>query len=162
MQATQKISEVCLPNQVSATAMTSASDEKWRPFNCFFSRVELRSYQRPLHPTRSWRRKSRPYKDYYMYNYICIICNCRNAITQHTTTHTHTHTHQDAGSVQQKGEDNDKKIRMYKDAAFDFSRYNVVILAYSQGIFSKSPYTTEPNIVGVQNEHILLPHHKVQ
>ena len=26
-----------LSNQVSAAAMTSASDEKWRPFNCFFS-----------------------------------------------------------------------------------------------------------------------------
>ena len=25
--------------------MTSASDEKWRPFNCFFSRVGLRTYQ---------------------------------------------------------------------------------------------------------------------
>jgi len=28
-------------------AMTSASDEKWRPFNCFFSRVGLRTYQHP-------------------------------------------------------------------------------------------------------------------
>ena len=27
--------------------MTSASDEKWRPFNCFFSRVGLRTYQHP-------------------------------------------------------------------------------------------------------------------
>ena len=27
--------------------MTSASDEKWRPFNCFFSRVVLRTYQHP-------------------------------------------------------------------------------------------------------------------
>jgi len=26
----------CPPNQVSATATASASDEKWRPFNCFF------------------------------------------------------------------------------------------------------------------------------
>ena len=25
--------------------MTSTSDEKWRPFNCFFSRVGLRTYQ---------------------------------------------------------------------------------------------------------------------
>ena len=25
--------------------MTSASDEKWRPFNCFLSRVGLRTYQ---------------------------------------------------------------------------------------------------------------------
>ena len=36
-QATQKNSEVCPSNQVSAASMTSASDEKWRPFNCFFS-----------------------------------------------------------------------------------------------------------------------------
>ena len=43
--------------------------------------------------THSWSRKSRPHKDSYMYNYICIFCNCRNAITQHTTTHTYTHTH---------------------------------------------------------------------
>ena len=34
MQATQKNSEGCPSNQVSAAAMT-ASDEKWRPFNCF-------------------------------------------------------------------------------------------------------------------------------
>jgi len=27
--------------------MTSASDEKWRPPNCFFSRVGLRTYQHP-------------------------------------------------------------------------------------------------------------------
>ena len=27
--------------------MTSASDEKWRPFNYFFSRVGLRTYQHP-------------------------------------------------------------------------------------------------------------------
>ena len=28
-------------------AMTSASDEKWRPFSCFFSRDGLRTYQHP-------------------------------------------------------------------------------------------------------------------
>ena len=28
-------SDGCLSNQVSAAAMTSASDEKWRTFNCF-------------------------------------------------------------------------------------------------------------------------------
>jgi len=38
-------SEGCPFNQVSAAAMISASDEKWRPFNCFFSRVGLRTYQ---------------------------------------------------------------------------------------------------------------------
>ena len=27
--------------------MTSASDGKWRPFNCFFSQVGLRTYQHP-------------------------------------------------------------------------------------------------------------------
>ena len=32
-------------NQLSAAGMTYASDEKWRPFNCFFSRVGLRTYQ---------------------------------------------------------------------------------------------------------------------
>ena len=41
-------SEGCRPsNQVSAAAMTSASDEKWRLFNCFFSRVGLRTFQHP-------------------------------------------------------------------------------------------------------------------
>jgi len=35
LQATKKNSEVCPSSQVSAVAMTSASDEKWRPFNCF-------------------------------------------------------------------------------------------------------------------------------
>ena len=32
----KKNSESCPSNQVSAAAMTSAPDEKWRPFNCFF------------------------------------------------------------------------------------------------------------------------------
>jgi len=31
-----KKSEVCPSNHFSAAAMTSASDERWRPFNCFF------------------------------------------------------------------------------------------------------------------------------
>ena len=43
----KKNSEVCPSNQVSAAAMTSASDEKWRPFNCFLSRVGLSTYQHP-------------------------------------------------------------------------------------------------------------------
>ena len=54
-------SESCPSNQVSASARTSASDEKCRPFNCFFSRVGLRTYQDPcIHidlstqPTPSW------------------------------------------------------------------------------------------------------------
>jgi len=33
----KKNPEICPSNQVSAAVMTSASDEKWRPFNCFFS-----------------------------------------------------------------------------------------------------------------------------
>jgi len=32
----KKKPEGCPSNQVSAAAMTSASEEKWRPFNCFF------------------------------------------------------------------------------------------------------------------------------
>jgi len=47
LQATQKNSEGCPSNQVSAAAMTSTSDNKWRPFNCFFSRIGLRTYQHP-------------------------------------------------------------------------------------------------------------------
>ena len=43
----KKNSEACPSNQVSVAAMTSASDEKWRPFNCFFGRVGLRTYQHP-------------------------------------------------------------------------------------------------------------------
>ena len=35
-----KKSKVCPSNQVSATAMTSASDEKWQNFNCFFQSRE--------------------------------------------------------------------------------------------------------------------------
>ena len=46
-QSKKKNSEGCLSNQVSAAAMTSASDEKWRPFNCFFISVGLRTYQHP-------------------------------------------------------------------------------------------------------------------
>jgi len=50
LQATlkkKKKSEGCPSNQVLAAAMTSASDEKWWPLNCFFSRVVLRTYQHP-------------------------------------------------------------------------------------------------------------------
>jgi len=43
----KKNSGSCPSNQVSAVAMTSASDEKLRTFNCFFSRVGLRTYQQP-------------------------------------------------------------------------------------------------------------------
>jgi len=45
----KKKSESRLSNQVSAVAVTSALDEKWRPFNCFFSRLGLRTYQHPLY-----------------------------------------------------------------------------------------------------------------
>jgi len=37
LQATQKISEGCPSNQVSAAAMTSASDQKLAIFQLFFS-----------------------------------------------------------------------------------------------------------------------------
>ena len=50
LQTTQKKetnSEICPPNQVSEVAVTTASDEKSRPFNCFFSRVRLRTYLQP-------------------------------------------------------------------------------------------------------------------
>ena len=33
----KKNSDSCPPNQVSAVTITSTSDKKWRPFNCFFS-----------------------------------------------------------------------------------------------------------------------------
>ena len=36
----KKNSESCPSNQVSAAGMTSASDEKWRAFNCFFFLVQ--------------------------------------------------------------------------------------------------------------------------
>jgi len=39
-KALKKNSEGCPSNQVSAAAMTSVSDEKWRPFNCFFQSKE--------------------------------------------------------------------------------------------------------------------------
>ena len=42
----KKIQKLVRP-QVLAVAMTSAQDEKWRPFNCFFSRVGLGTYQHP-------------------------------------------------------------------------------------------------------------------
>ena len=43
----KKNSEGSPSNQVYAAAVTSPSDEKWRPFNCFFSRVGRRTYQHP-------------------------------------------------------------------------------------------------------------------
>ena len=43
----KKNSEGCPSNQVSMAAVTSTSNEKWRRFNCFFSRVGLRTYQHP-------------------------------------------------------------------------------------------------------------------
>ena len=36
-KSVKKNSERCPSNQVSAAAMTSVLDKKWRPFNCFFS-----------------------------------------------------------------------------------------------------------------------------
>ena len=43
----KNISEGCPSNQVSTATMTSSSDQKWRTFNCFFSRVGLRTYRHP-------------------------------------------------------------------------------------------------------------------
>ena len=43
----KKNQKVCPSNQVSTAVMTSASDEKWRSFNWFFSRIGLRPYQHP-------------------------------------------------------------------------------------------------------------------
>jgi hypothetical protein len=34
--------------------MTFALDEKWRPFNCFFNRVGLMTYQRPCNKDDAW------------------------------------------------------------------------------------------------------------
>ena len=42
-----KNSEGCPSNQVCAAALTSASDEKLQPLNCFFNRVGLKTYQHP-------------------------------------------------------------------------------------------------------------------
>ena len=48
LQAKKKKSESYPSNQISGVAMSSASDEKLRPFDCFFSRVGLRTYQHPV------------------------------------------------------------------------------------------------------------------
>jgi hypothetical protein len=42
-----KNSEGCSSNHVSAAAMASELDKKWRPFIVFFSRGGLRTYQHP-------------------------------------------------------------------------------------------------------------------
>ena len=42
-------SEGCQSNQVSAAAMTSASDEKWRPFNGFFQSGRAKDSSEPLY-----------------------------------------------------------------------------------------------------------------
>ena len=41
--------EGCPSNQVSAAAMTSASDEKWRPFNFFFQSGRAKDLSVPLY-----------------------------------------------------------------------------------------------------------------
>ena len=45
----KKNSEGCLSNQISATAVTSASEEKWRPFNCFFQSDRAKDLSAPLY-----------------------------------------------------------------------------------------------------------------
>ena len=42
-------SEACPSNQVSTTAMTSASDENWRPVNCFFQSGRAKDLSAPLY-----------------------------------------------------------------------------------------------------------------
>jgi len=52
LQATQKKeknTEGCPSNQVSAAVMTSASEEKWRPFNCFFQSSRAKDLSAPLY-----------------------------------------------------------------------------------------------------------------
>jgi len=49
LQATQNNSEVCPSNQVSAAAMTSASDEKWPPFNPFFQSGRAKDLSAPMY-----------------------------------------------------------------------------------------------------------------
>ena len=45
----KKNSESCPSNQVSAAAMTSGSEEKWRLFNCFFQSGRARDLSAPLY-----------------------------------------------------------------------------------------------------------------
>jgi len=47
-------SEGCPSNQVSAAAMTSASDEKWRNFNCFFQSNRAKDLSAPLYFPVCW------------------------------------------------------------------------------------------------------------
>jgi hypothetical protein len=50
----KKKSEGCPSNQVSAAAaMTSASEEKWRPFNCFFQSGRAKDLSAPLYSSDS-------------------------------------------------------------------------------------------------------------
>ena len=83
-------SEGCPSNQVSAAAMTSTSEEKWRPFNCFFSRVGLRTYQHPC----TWLNGQ---KDIQILVFILLfnpLLTVRHDVTfQDRHTHTHTRAH---------------------------------------------------------------------
>ena len=45
----KKNSEYCPSNQVSAAAMTSASEEKWRPLNCFCQSGRAKDLSAPLY-----------------------------------------------------------------------------------------------------------------
>ena len=54
----KKKTENCPSNQVSAATMTSASDEKWRPFNCFFQSGRAKDLSAPQgiqNPSFVWR-----------------------------------------------------------------------------------------------------------
>ena len=72
--------------------MTSASDEKLRPFSCFFSRVGLRTYQHPcIMASNRWKSiaarsgavwlvgKNRPSKfcDSFVWYQACVVVRCR-------------------------------------------------------------------------------------
>ena len=49
LQAIKKNADGCPSNQISAAAMTSASDEKWRSFSCFFQSGRAKDLSAPLY-----------------------------------------------------------------------------------------------------------------
>ena len=91
-QATQKNSENCPSNHFSAAAMTSASDEKWRPFNCFFSPGRAKDLSAP-HNT-EWPQKhsliSSSYKIKTYWNILTKIGRY-SCINSHSFMWYHTH-----------------------------------------------------------------------
>ena len=59
------------------------------------------------------------------------------------------------------GESNGMQIGMYENASLLFVILCGLILC-RQGKFSGSPFTTEPNIIGTEMEHLLAPHHAIK